>query len=196
MKRPWSKHLGIFSTFPTLAQIRARSFLLCPLLEDFIQKPDGTQGREDRQRGSFLAVPSPSASQAENERRGRKYVSGFPFPAMRRSFLTRENTTEAYSPASPAFHGALCQMPDLLGGLPDFEMRGAGKSTGPTSGRKVLRRIYRKYIKALRQEYRRRLAGDIDLNWTAIRPPGRTAYRCTLCRRCARRLPHRGGTTA
>lgn len=59
----------------------------------------------------------------------------------------------------------------------------------PTWRSEILRRLYHKYFNG-GNGFLSRLNGDnIDLNWTTVARLAESAYRCTICRRCAQTCP-------
>ncbi len=59
----------------------------------------------------------------------------------------------------------------------------------PTFRAEILRRITERYVKKKKRLTRLISVGDIELNWQTVARLAELAYRCTLCRRCAKVCP-------
>jgi len=59
----------------------------------------------------------------------------------------------------------------------------------PTFRSDILRRLYRKYVKAGGKLVAKLSGNDIDASWTMISRLMELSYRCTVCRRCAQTCP-------
>ncbi len=59
----------------------------------------------------------------------------------------------------------------------------------PTYRSEVLRRIIKKYLKKGGRTFAKLTGNDIELNWQTIARLAESAYRCTMCRRCAMSCP-------
>ncbi|HME46275.1 MAG TPA: (Fe-S)-binding protein [Syntrophorhabdales bacterium] len=59
----------------------------------------------------------------------------------------------------------------------------------PTYRSEVLRRIIKRYVKKGGNLFAALRGNDIELNWTTIARLAESAYRCTMCRRCATHCP-------
>ncbi|MFC2002455.1 (Fe-S)-binding protein [Chloroflexota bacterium] len=55
----------------------------------------------------------------------------------------------------------------------------------PSYRSEVLRRIIHRYLKKGGEAFAKLAGNDVELNWTTIARLAESAYRCTLCRRCA-----------
>jgi Fe-S oxidoreductase len=72
---------------------------------------------------------------------------------------------------------------------PVYTASGRQEIYRPTWRSEILRRIYHKYINGGNGLLSRLNGDDIDLNWTTIARLAESAYRCTICRRCAQTCP-------
>jgi Fe-S oxidoreductase len=72
---------------------------------------------------------------------------------------------------------------------PVYTTSGRQEIYRPTWRSEVLRRIYHKYINGGNALLSRLNGDDIDLNWNTVARLAESAYRCTICRRCAQTCP-------
>ncbi|MFC1901378.1 (Fe-S)-binding protein [Chloroflexota bacterium] len=72
---------------------------------------------------------------------------------------------------------------------PVYTASGRQEIYRPTWRSEILRRLYQKYIKGNNGLLSRLNGNDIDLNWNTVARLAESAYRCTLCRRCAQTCP-------
>jgi Fe-S oxidoreductase len=188
MKAPLLRPQDIAKPSNRLAQLRAAELPpLPPPYEDFNTKTlteleeEKIANVEASLDGTVaIGIPKPKTKEEEE-----KYLQAF-LSGLRKLFEKENNWTFLQPLLLSMDHCAKCQT--CSEACPVFEMSGRQEVYRPNFRAEVLRRIYRKYIKPF-GKLSAKLAGDIDLNWTAIARLAELAYRCTLCRRCASVCP-------
>jgi len=128
-----------------------------------------------------IAIPKPE-SKAEEEALVRKFLDGL------RKLFSKENNWTFLQPLQLSMEYCVkCQTCNEA--CPIYEASGRQEIYRPTWRSEVLRRIYKRYLNG-ENEFLSRLSGnDIELNWTTVSRLAESAYRCTLCRRCAQTCP-------
>ena len=127
-----------------------------------------------------IGIPTP-ASPEEEDALVLRFLSGL------KKLFERENNWTFLQPLLLSMeHCARCQT--CSDACPAYVMSGRQEIYRPIFRSEVLRRIYRKYLKAS-GKIMSKFTGDIDLNWTTIARLAELSYRCTLCRRCASVCP-------
>lgn len=127
-----------------------------------------------------IGIPKP-ASPEEEDALVLRFLSGL------KKLFERENNWTFLQPLLLSMeHCARCQT--CSDACPAYVMSGRQEIYRPIFRSEVLRRIYRKYLKAS-GKIMSKFTGDIDLNWTTIARLAELSYRCTLCRRCASVCP-------
>lgn len=122
----------------------------------------------------------------ENEEDEKKLVQAF-FSGLHKLF-TKENNWTFLEPLTLSMeHCARCQ--SCADDCPMFTESGHNEVYRPTYRAEVMRRLYFKYVKSGSKAYNVLQNGNIEGNWTAIARLLESAYRCTLCRRCAQSCP-------
>jgi len=120
-------------------------------------------------------------SKEEEERRVKSFLDGL------RKLLSPENNWTFLQPLTLSLkYCAKCQT--CNDACPIYVSSGKQEIYRPTYRSEVLRKIVHKYIDG--EGIFDRLSGDgFELNWTALSRLLESAYRCTLCRRCAQTCP-------
>ena len=128
-----------------------------------------------------VAIPKPE-SKAEEEALVRRFLDGL------RKLFSKENNWTFLQPLQLSMEYCVkCQTCNEA--CPIYEASGRQEIYRPTWRAEVLRRIYKRYLNG-ENEFLSRLKGnDIELNWATISRLAESAYRCTLCRRCAQTCP-------
>ena len=134
-----------------------------------------------------LSIPKPKSKQEEDELVA-KFLSGL------QKLFTKENNWTFLQPLLLSMdHCATCHTCSEACHI--YEASGKNPIYRPAYRSEVFRRLYKKYVKSkggLLQAWR---DGEIELNWTTVARLAELAYRCNLCRRCARPAPS-ASTTA
>ncbi|MBT4510929.1 MAG: (Fe-S)-binding protein [Chloroflexi bacterium] len=145
-----------------------------------------TEGQQQRYEHSFdgvvaLAIPKPQ-SKAEEDELVAKFLSGL------KKLFSKENNWTFLQPLTLSMEYCIkCQT--CNDACPIYEASGYQEIYRPTYRSEILRRIYKKYIDGENRFASWLNGNDIDLNWTTIARLAESAYRCTLCRRCAQTCP-------
>ncbi|NWF53351.1 MAG: (Fe-S)-binding protein [Syntrophaceae bacterium] len=188
MKAPQLKPQDISKPSSRLARIRAEEIPPLPSPYEDFNSQTLTELKEEKianveaSLDGTIAIGIPKPKTREEEE---KYLKAF-LSGLRKLFEKENNWTFLQPLLLSMEHCARCQT--CSEACPVFEMSGRQEVYRPNFRAEVLRRIYRKYIKPF-GKVSAKLAGDIDLNWTAISRLAELAYRCTLCRRCASVCP-------
>jgi len=128
-----------------------------------------------------IAIPKPE-SKAEEESLVRRFLEG-----LRKLFSKEDNWTFMQPLKLSMEYCVKCQTCNEA--CPIYEASGRQEIYRPTWRAEVLRRIYKRYLNG-ENEFLSRLSGnDIELNWATVSRLAESAYRCTLCRRCAQTCP-------
>jgi Fe-S oxidoreductase len=129
---------------------------------------------------SAIQIPRPKSRQEEEELIA-KFLSG-----LRKLFSIDSNWTFLGPLLLRMDCCAKCQ--NCSEACPVYVASGRQEIYRPTYRSEVFRRIVKKYVMpgGFMSGF---TAGDIDLNWRTIARLGELAYRCTLCRRCAKFCP-------
>ncbi|MFA4837368.1 MAG: (Fe-S)-binding protein, partial [Dehalococcoidia bacterium] len=128
-----------------------------------------------------IGIPKPQ-SKAEEEALVKKFLEGMG------KLFTKENNWTFLQPLTLSMEYCVkCQTCNEA--CPIYEASGYQEIYRPTFRSEVLRRIYKRYIKGENRLLSRLSGDDIELNWTTIARLAESAYRCTLCRRCAQTCP-------
>lgn len=120
-------------------------------------------------------------SKEEEERRVKAFIEGL------KKLLSKENNWTFLQPLMLSLkYCAKCQT--CNDACPVYVASGKQEVYRPTYRSEVLRKIVHKYIDG--EGIFDRLSGDsFELNWTALARLIESAYRCTICRRCAQTCP-------
>jgi Fe-S oxidoreductase len=129
---------------------------------------------------SVIQMPRPK-SKAEEEALVQKFVNG-----LRKLFSADDNWTFLGPLLLRLDYCAKCQ--SCANACPVYLSSGRQEIYRPTYRSEVFRRIVKKYVMpgGFLSGF---TAGDIDLNWQTVARLGELAYRCTVCRRCAKFCP-------
>ncbi|MFC1925373.1 (Fe-S)-binding protein [Chloroflexota bacterium] len=128
-----------------------------------------------------IGIPKPQ-SKAEEEELVKKFKSGL------RKLFTKENNWTFLQPLTLSMENCVkCQT--CSEACPIYVASGYQEIYRPTYRSEVLRRLYNKHVKGGSGLLSWINGDDIELNWTTIARLAESAYRCTLCRRCAQTCP-------
>jgi Fe-S oxidoreductase len=128
-----------------------------------------------------VAIPKP-VDRAEEEALVGKFLEGL------RKLFSKEDNWTFLQPLTLSMENCVkCQA--CNDACPIYEASGQQEIYRPTWRSEILRRIYKRYLNG-ENEFLSWLNGnDIELNWATIARLAESAYRCTLCRRCAQTCP-------
>jgi Fe-S oxidoreductase len=130
---------------------------------------------------SALGIPRPS-SKTEEERLVERFLVGV------RKLLSQDDNWTFWQPLVYSLDSCVrCQT--CADACPIFLASGRQEIYRPSYRREVLHRIIAKYVKRGGRISSRLSGEDIDLNWAAVARLAESAYRCTLCGRCAQWCP-------
>ena len=128
-----------------------------------------------------VAIPKPG-SKAEEQELVNKFKSGL------QKLFTKENNWTFLQPLTLSMENCVkCQT--CNDACPIYVASGHQEIYRPTYRSEILRRLYNKYVKGGSSLLSKISGDDIELNWTTIARLAESAYRCTLCRRCAQTCP-------
>jgi len=128
-----------------------------------------------------VAIPKPK-SKTEEEELVSKFKSGL------QKLFTEENNWTFLQPLTLSMENCVkCQT--CSEACPIYVASGRNEIYRPTYRSEILRRLYNKYVKGGDGLLSKIKGDDIELNWTTIARLAESAYRCTLCRRCAQTCP-------
>lgn len=128
-----------------------------------------------------LGIPKPK-DKAEEKELVAKFLEG-----LRKLFSIEDNWTFLQPLMLSMEYCVKCQT--CNDACPIYKTSGGMEIYRPTWRAEILRRIYRKYIKGENKVSSWLSGNDIELNWTTIARLAESAYRCTICRRCAQTCP-------
>lgn len=150
----------------------------------------GTGSLSDQQKGTYecaldgvvaVAIPKPQ-NPSEEQALVHAFVRG-----LRKLFTKEDNWTFLQPLKLSMDYCVKCQT--CSEACPVFLASGRQEIYRPTFRSEIFRRLYRRYVEG-ENSLLSRLKGDgIELNWTTIARLCESAYRCTLCRRCAQACP-------
>ena len=145
-----------------------------------------TEEQRDRYESSLDGVVAVAINKPQNKAEEEALVDKF-LDGMRKLF-SRENNWTFMQPLMLSLEYCVkCQT--CSDACPIYEASGKQEIYRPTWRSEVLRRIYRRYLKG-DNKFLHWLSGDnIELNWATVARLAESAYRCTLCRRCAQTCP-------
>jgi len=124
-----------------------------------------------------LRLPKP-ANKEEEAQLVRSFLSGL------KKLLSEDDNWTLLQPLKISLdYCAKCQMCNEA--CPIYVGSGRQEIYRPTYRSEVLRRIVNRYKKKSNSFFDWFTGNDVDLNWTTISRLAESAYRCTLCRRCA-----------
>ncbi len=124
-----------------------------------------------------IGLPKPK-SKEEEDKLVASFLSGF------KKLLSHENNWTFLQPLSLSLeYCAKCLL--CSEECPVYVSSGRQEVYRPNYRLEVLRRIKKKYIDGGGNILSRFTDGDIDLNWATVARLAESAYRCTICRRCA-----------
>ncbi|MFC1909883.1 (Fe-S)-binding protein [Chloroflexota bacterium] len=126
-------------------------------------------------------IPKPQ-SKEEEDALVQKFLDG-----LRKLFSEKDNWTFIQPLMISLDQCVKCQTCNEA--CPIYTGSGRQEVYRPTWRSEILRRIYKKYIKGESGLLTRLKGDDIELNWPTIARLAESAYRCTLCRRCAQTCP-------
>ncbi len=172
--------------------------LLRPDTSDFMRLPhpcenldhpapgELTKEQRDRYENSLDGVVSLAINKPQNKAEEEALVNKF-LNGMRKLFSKENNWTFMQPLMLSLEYCVKCQT--CSDACPIYEASGKQEIYRPTWRSEVLRRIYRRYLKG-DNKFLHWLSGDnIELNWATVARLAESAYRCTLCRRCAQTCP-------
>ncbi len=172
-----------------LATVGTTDLMPLPYPCDTLNHP-GTGSLTDIQKETYensfdgvvaVAIPKPQ-SQAEEEELVGKFLSGL------KKLFSKENNWTFQQPLTLSMEYCVkCQT--CSDACPIYEASGKQEIYRPTYRSEILRRIYKRYIDGESKVSSWLNGNDIELNWTTIARLAESAYRCTLCRRCAQACP-------
>ena len=145
-----------------------------------------TEEQQNRYENSFdgvvaIAIPKPQNKSEEDELVSR-FLTGL------RKLFTKEHNWTFLQPLSLSMEYCIkCQT--CSDACPIYEASGKQEVYRPTFRSEVLRRLYKRYVGGENKLVSWLSGDDIELNWTTIARLAESAYRCTLCRRCAQTCP-------
>jgi len=128
-----------------------------------------------------VGIPKPK-NKAEEDVLVRKFIEGM------RKLFTKEDNWTFLQPLTLSMESCVkCQT--CSSACPIYEASGYQEIYRPTFRSEIFRRIYNKYLKG-ESKFQAWLNGDdFDINWPTLARLAESAYRCTLCRRCAQTCP-------
>lgn len=130
---------------------------------------------------SAVGIPKPKSKQDEDKAVA-AFLNGF------RKLLSKENNWTFLQPLLLSLdYCANCQT--CSKSCPIYLASGKQEIYRPTYRSEVLRRIKKKYLDKGNKILAKFLRNNIELNWITIARLAESAYRCTICRRCAQVCP-------
>jgi len=126
-------------------------------------------------------IPKPK-SKAEEDELVQRFLTG-----LRKLFTKEQNWTFLQPLLLSTEYCLKCQT--CSDACPIYEASGRQEIYRPTFRSEVLRRLYKRYVGGESKVLSWLFGNDIELNWTTIARLAESAYRCTLCRRCAQACP-------
>ncbi|MFC2013905.1 (Fe-S)-binding protein [Chloroflexota bacterium] len=126
-------------------------------------------------------IPRPQ-NKEEEEALVQKFLDG-----LRKLFSAQDNWTFLQPLTITMDYCVKCQTCNEA--CPIYEASGRQEIYRPTWRSEILRRIYHKYVNGGNGLLSRLNGNDIELNWTTVARLAESAYRCTICRRCAQTCP-------
>ncbi|MFC1944666.1 (Fe-S)-binding protein [Chloroflexota bacterium] len=127
------------------------------------------------------AIPKPK-SKAEEKALVEKFLQGL------RKLFTEENNWTFLQPLTLSME--YCVKCQTCGdACPIYEASGRQEIYRPTWRSEILRRLYKRYLKGENKFLSWVTGNDVELNWATLARLAESAYRCTLCRRCAQACP-------
>lgn len=124
-----------------------------------------------------VGIPKPKTKE-EEDKLVKKFLTG-----LKKLLSKQDNWTFLQPLALSLEYCAKCQKCNEE--CPVYIASGKQDVYRPTFRSEVLRRIKKKYLDKGGKVLSKITDGDIDLNWTTISRLAESAYRCTICRRCA-----------
>ncbi|MFC1944745.1 (Fe-S)-binding protein [Chloroflexota bacterium] len=128
-----------------------------------------------------VAIPKPT-SKEEEKALVDKFLQG-----LRKLFTEGNNWTFLQPLTLSIEYCVKCQT--CSDACPIYEASGKQEIYRPTWRSEILRRIYKRYLNGENKFLSQLNGNDIELNWATIARLAESAYRCTLCRRCAQVCP-------
>ncbi len=145
-------------------------------------KPEQEQNYENSLDGiTACLIPKPR-SKEEEKALVQRFLDG-----LRKLFSKQDNWTFIQPLIITMDNCVKCQTCNEA--CPVYTASGRQEIYRPTWRSEILRRIYHKYINGGNGLLSRLNGDDIDLNWSTIARLAESAYRCTICRRCAQTCP-------
>jgi len=172
-----------------LARVEPKDLMPLPHPCDNLNHPataELTEEQKERYESSLdgivaIAIPKPQ-NKAEEEELVGKFLDGL------RKLFSKENNWTFLQPLMLSLEYCVkCQT--CSDACPIYQASGNQEIYRPTWRSEILRRIYKRYLNG-ENKFLSWLSGDdIELNWTVVARLAESAYRCTLCRRCAQTCP-------
>jgi Fe-S oxidoreductase len=128
-----------------------------------------------------IGIPKPE-SKAEEDALVGKFLDG-----LRKLFSKESNWTFLQPLTLSMEYCVKCQTCNEA--CPIYVASGRQEIYRPTWRAEVLRRIYKRYLDGENRFLSWLKGDDIELNWATVARLAESAYRCTLCRRCAQACP-------
>ncbi|MBA7505383.1 hypothetical protein ES706_04050 [subsurface metagenome] len=130
---------------------------------------------------SAVGIPKPKGKE-EEDKLVEAFLNGL------RKLLSKENNWTFLQPLILSLdYCAKCQT--CSEACPIYLASGRREIYRPTYRSEVLRRIIKRYLNKGGKAFAKFTGNDVELNWTTIARLAESAYRCTLCRRCAQVCP-------
>jgi Fe-S oxidoreductase len=130
---------------------------------------------------SAVNIPRPQSA-AEEAELVQKFLAG-----LKKLFSSQDNWTFLQPLILSLDYCVKCQTCSKA--CPIYEASGKQEIYRPTWRSEILRRLYKKYVDGGNRLLTWLNGDDIELNWTTIARLAESAYRCTICRRCAQDCP-------
>ncbi len=128
-----------------------------------------------------VAVPRPR-SKAEEEALVGKFLEGMT------KLLSKADNWMFLQPLTLSLENCVkCQT--CSSACPIYEASGRQEIYRPTYRAEVMRRVFKRYLNGDSKFLSWLKGNDIELNWATVARLAESAYRCTLCRRCAQACP-------
>lgn len=172
-----------------LARIGPEDLMPLPYPCDCLEHP-GTGELTEEQEAAYessldgvvaLVIPKPK-NKAEEEALVQKFLNGL------KKLLSNENNWTFLQPLLLSLEYCVkCQT--CNDACPIYQASGHQEIYRPTWRAEVLRRIVKRYLNGEHKLLSWLNGDDIELNWTTIARLAESAYRCTICRRCAQTCP-------
>lgn len=128
-----------------------------------------------------IGIPKPQ-NRAEEESLVQRFLSGL------KKLFSEENNWTFLQPLKLSMEYCVkCQT--CSEACPIYVASGRHEIYRPTYRSEVFRRLYKRYLEGENRFLSWINGDDVELNWTTLARLAESAYRCTLCRRCAQTCP-------